>query len=126
MRFAVDLQKEASVSVNGVHLAGSIQGWNPAKTMMANLYNSNKIYEIILTADSGSYQYKFINGNDWGFTESAINKLVQFFNRFNHGIKLSPKDLKFLDWWMRKLTYECLYAPEMFLFVDQKYFQFYL
>lgn len=71
VRFAVDLQKEASVSVNGVHLAGSIQGWNPAKTMMANLYNSNKIYEIILTADSGSYQYKFINGNDWGFTESV-------------------------------------------------------
>jgi hypothetical protein len=33
----------------------------------------------------------------WGFTESSINKLVQFFNRFNHGIKISPKDLKFLD-----------------------------
>ena len=41
---------------------------------------------------------------------------------FNLGFfVVTRKDLKFLDWWMRKLTYECLYAPEMFLFVDQKW-----
>lgn len=65
IRFAVDMQKETAVSAYGVHLAGSIQGWNPASTMMANLYNANKIYEVILTADTANYEYKFVNGNDW-------------------------------------------------------------
>jgi hypothetical protein len=65
VRFAVDLAKEASVSSNGVHLAGSLQGWNPGSTRMANLYTANKVYEVIVCLASGSYEYKFVNGNDW-------------------------------------------------------------
>jgi hypothetical protein len=72
VRFAVDMQKEASVSADGVHLAGSLQGWNPATTRMTNLYdNKNKIYEIILTLDSATYQYKYVNGKAWGSDESV-------------------------------------------------------
>ncbi len=71
VRFAVDLQKSAPDTINGVHLAGSLQGWNPATTKMTNLYKSNKVYEVILTVDSATYQYKFINGNAWSSAESV-------------------------------------------------------
>jgi len=73
IRFAVDMQKEASVSSNGVHLAGSLQGWDPGKTQMANLYNTNKIYEYIAILDTGSYEYKFVNGNGWNSPNSPEN-----------------------------------------------------
>ncbi len=69
VRLAVDLKNE-TVSSNGVHLAGSLQGWDPAKTMMANLY-AGKLYEIIMTLDTGAHQYKFINGNGWSSSESV-------------------------------------------------------
>ncbi|MDP1725205.1 MAG: T9SS type A sorting domain-containing protein [Bacteroidota bacterium] len=71
IRFAVDMQKEASVSSNGVHIAGSIQGWDPTKTSMSNLFNNNKIYEYIAYLDSGSYEFKYVNGNAWGSDESV-------------------------------------------------------
>jgi hypothetical protein len=60
-----------TVGSDGVHIAGSLQGWNPASTSMANLFNNNKVYEWIAYLDSGSYQYKFINGNSWGGAESV-------------------------------------------------------
>jgi len=65
VRFAVDLSKEPAVSNKGVHLAGSLQGWNPASTSMSNLYTSNKLYEVIVCLAAGSYEYKYVNGNDW-------------------------------------------------------------
>lgn len=66
LRFAVDMDKVSAVSANGVHLAGSLQGWDPAKTAMTNLFPANnKVYEIIMIVDPGSYEYKFVNGNDW-------------------------------------------------------------
>ncbi len=73
IRFAVDMQKEVSVSANGVHIAGSLQGWDPAKTSMANLYNTNKIYEWIGYLDTGNYEYKFVNGNGWNSPNAPEN-----------------------------------------------------
>lgn len=70
VRFAVDMQKEATVSANGVHIAGSLQGWDPSKTSMANLFSANnKVYEWVAYLDSGSYEYKYVNGNAWGSDE---------------------------------------------------------
>ncbi len=81
VRLAVDLQKESEVSADGVHIAGSLQGWDPAKTAMANLYNTNKIYEIILTLADNSYEYKFVNGNAWGKDESVPSSCATNNNR---------------------------------------------
>ena len=39
VRFAVDMKNE-TVSSKGVHIAGSLQGWNPASTSMSNLFNN--------------------------------------------------------------------------------------
>ncbi|MCG9879438.1 MAG: T9SS type A sorting domain-containing protein [Bacteroidia bacterium] len=70
IRFAVDMQL-TTVNANGVHIAGSLQGWNPSTTTMANLFSNNKVYEWIAYLDSGSYQFKFINGNSWNDAESV-------------------------------------------------------
>lgn len=70
VRFAVDMQL-TTVNANGVHIAGSLQGWNPATTTMANLFSNNKVYEWIAYLDSGSYQFKFVNGNSWNDAESV-------------------------------------------------------
>lgn len=79
LRFAVDLQKEASVSANGVYIAGNFQGangasgdWKPNETRMTNLFLSNKIYEYIAYVDTtAGVEWKYLNGNDWPFNENV-------------------------------------------------------
>lgn len=81
VRLAVDLTKETSVSSDGVSVAGDFQGWSPGKTRMANLFSSNKIYEVIVFVSSGTYGYKFINGNAWGSDESVPSGCATSGNR---------------------------------------------
>ena len=81
VRFAVDLQKEASVSANGVHIAGDIQGWNPAASSMANLFTNNKIYEYIAYLDTNSHQFKYVNGNAWSGAEGVPSNCATGGNR---------------------------------------------
>ncbi len=79
VRFAVDLQKETSVSANGVYIAGNFQGangasgdWKPNETKMVNLFSNNKVYEYIayIGATDG-VEWKYLNGNDWPQNESV-------------------------------------------------------
>jgi hypothetical protein len=61
----------ATVSPNGVHLAGPFQGWNPGSTAMTDP-DSDGIYSVTLQLAEGiTYPYKFINGNGWGSDESV-------------------------------------------------------
>ncbi len=55
----------------GIHVAGSFNGWDPAATALTPM--GNNVYGVILPVASGDYQYKFINGNAWGFEESSID-----------------------------------------------------
>jgi hypothetical protein len=61
---SVDMSNE-TVSPNGVHVAGAFQGWNPGATELTDPDMDN-IYSITLALQPGTYQYKFVNGNDWG------------------------------------------------------------
>ncbi|TND07867.1 MAG: hypothetical protein FD123_2857 [Bacteroidetes bacterium] len=65
LRFYVDMQNETSVSPNGVHVAGSFQGWDPATTRMFSF--DGDVYEYIAYVDTGmntfAYEYKYANGN---------------------------------------------------------------
>jgi hypothetical protein len=70
IRFAVDMRNE-TVGANGVHIAGAIQGWDPSASNMANLFSNNSVYEYIAYVDTGSYGYKYVNGNAWGSDESV-------------------------------------------------------
>jgi hypothetical protein len=68
--FRVDMQKE-TVPMEGVHIAGSFQGWNPGSTPLFPMFNN--IWEITLPiAANTTIEYKFINGNSWGQDESVF------------------------------------------------------
>jgi hypothetical protein len=59
--FRVDMRTK-TVSPDGVHLAGTFQGWNPAATPMASTGDSIFTYTESLLSGT-SVQYKFVNGN---------------------------------------------------------------
>jgi hypothetical protein len=58
-----------------------------------SLESPNKINIVHYTGKGSMHD----SNTHWGFTDSAIQKLVEFFNRFEHGINISPDDLRFLD-----------------------------
>ncbi len=59
-----------TVDPNGVHVAGSFQGWNPASTALTDS-NADGIFEITVNiAEGETVNYKFINGNAWSGSES--------------------------------------------------------
>ncbi|MED5426592.1 MAG: CBM20 domain-containing protein, partial [Candidatus Neomarinimicrobiota bacterium] len=66
--FQVDMSNE-TVNENGVHVAGSMQGWDPAATALSD-EDADGIYSVtlVLTADD-TVEYKYINGNAWGDDE---------------------------------------------------------
>ena len=67
--FKVDMQYQ-TVSENGIHLAGAMQGWDPSSTPLSD--NGNGIWEVTLSlTEFTSYEYKFINGNSWGSDEQV-------------------------------------------------------
>lgn len=90
VRFALDLAKESAVSSNGVHIAGSLQGWDPSKTEMSNLFNTNKIYEVVICLANGSYEFKYVNGNAWGKDESVPSGCAVNGNR---GVTVNSADI---------------------------------
>jgi len=78
--FQVDMTGQ-TVSPDGVHIAGTFQGWDPAATEM--MHQGNNIYAVTLPLNSGEiHRYKFINGNNWGVGEYVPNEcgLVDFSN----------------------------------------------
>lgn len=80
--FQVDMSRE-NVSADGVHIAGSFQGWNPSATPMVSQGNGIYTYTAMLDRNA-TYEYKFINGNQWGpgFDESVPAACAQNGNRF--------------------------------------------
>lgn len=61
--FNIDMSGVASVSENGVHLAGSFQGWDPSGTPLTE--GANGFWSVTVEMEPGTYEFKFINGNDW-------------------------------------------------------------
>ncbi len=62
--FRVDMTTQESISPNGVHVAGSFQGWNPSATPLHD-DDDDGIWETTVFMEPGEIQFKFINGNDW-------------------------------------------------------------
>lgn len=60
--FRVDLRNADSISLEGIHLAGNFQGWNPSATPMVTTGDSLYTYTGSFLAGS-TIEYKFINGN---------------------------------------------------------------
>ncbi len=66
--FKVDMTGQ-TISANGVHVAGSFQGWNPSTTALTN--TSGNIWEVTVPNITGNIEYKFVNGNAWGSDEGV-------------------------------------------------------
>lgn len=62
VRFKVNMNNE-TVHPDGVHIAGSFQGWNPASARMGEVIDLTGIYEYQAYLQTGTYNYKFVNGN---------------------------------------------------------------
>jgi hypothetical protein len=74
--FQVDMNQQV-VDPNGVHVAGNFQAaagfagdWDPSTTALTDA-NSDGVYEVTVTIPTGTYEYKFVNGNGWGGAESV-------------------------------------------------------
>lgn len=66
----VDMQNQ-TVAAEGVHVAGSFQGWDPAATEMTDA-DMDGVYEYTFTTDTAAtYEFKFLNGNAWGMEEGV-------------------------------------------------------
>lgn len=67
VRFAVDMEKVATIAPEGVLLAGSFTSWADGQKRMANLFaDKNKVFEYIALLDTAQHGYKFKNGdNGW-------------------------------------------------------------
>lgn len=85
MTFAVNMSN-VNVSANGVHLAGGFgaygySNWSPSVIAMTD-GDGNGVYTVTLTLPAGqSFEYKFINGNDWPGAESVPAGCENFSNR---------------------------------------------
>jgi len=91
--FRVDMTG-LTVSPNGVHLAGSFQGWDPSSTEMLPV--GNNIYAVSLTLNSGEIEtYKFINGNAWG-EEEVVPFECSTQDIYNNRIIIAPENDKTL------------------------------
>ena len=67
--FRVDMSG-VSVSPDGVHVAGDLNGWSPNGTQLTN--QGGGIYMATVSLDPGrDIQYKYLNGNAWGTEEAA-------------------------------------------------------
>ena len=68
--FKVNMSNEGLVSPNGVHIAGEMQGWNPATTMMTN--EGAGVYKSVFTLNArDTVEYKYINGTTWPENEAV-------------------------------------------------------
>lgn len=67
--FKVDMSTE-TVSADGVHIVGSINGWNTSATPLTREGNTD-IYSATIQLNTGWQEYKFLNGNTWGTEESV-------------------------------------------------------
>jgi hypothetical protein len=79
--FRVDMANVEIISPDGVHIAGTFQGWNPGATEMQLV--SDYVYSYTAILQSGThYEYKFINGNQWGQQETVPEECAYNNNRY--------------------------------------------
>ena len=68
--FSVDMSVVSSVSENGVHVVGPFQGWDPSATPLID--NGDSTWSVTIGMQPGTYEFKFINSNDWDGNEENM------------------------------------------------------
>lgn len=80
--FTADLAG-ADASAEGVHVAGSFQGWNPEGTPMTDLGDGTYQVEVDVLSTTSYIEYKYLNGNAWGTDEVVPASCSYNNNRFH-------------------------------------------
>lgn len=84
LTFRVDMKNE-TISPDGIHIAGSFQGWLPGTTAMID--EGNHVYSYTLTLLEGSsVEYRFVNGNSASGYEIVPAECSMNGNRFFNAI----------------------------------------
>jgi hypothetical protein len=92
VRFKVNMNNE-TVHPNGIHIAGSFQGWNPASARMGEVLELTGIYEYQAYLQIGTYNYKFVNGNtsaDYEYVSGACASAGQRSVTLTQDVMLDP------------------------------------
>lgn len=94
--FQVDM-RDQSVSPQGVHLAGSFNGWSTTATPMA--LSSGSVYSVNLSLVEGnSYLYKFVNGNTGeGYETVPAECGVPYEGSYARSVLTSSEDVTLTD-----------------------------
>ena len=72
-----------NVPSEGVHIAGTWQGWDAGATPMAHI-SGTEVWTYTTTFPAGTYlRYKFINGNAWGVDENVPGACADGIDRFH-------------------------------------------
>lgn len=84
-----------------IHFVRNTRG---IKILVNITYGDNMAYEFTIEAPNKININHYTGSGSlhdadthFGFTDESIKDLVNFFNAFNHGVKLTEKDLSFLD-----------------------------
>ncbi len=80
LRFRVNMVHQ-SVSPDGVHVAGTFQGWNPVTLRMGPVIDTSGIYEYEAYLPLGNYEFKYVNGNTVGDYEALFGSCATNGNR---------------------------------------------
>lgn len=111
--FKVDMSLQ-TVSADGVHLAGGFGSagyadWNPGGIEMTDSDGDN-IYEVTLNLPTGTYEYKFVNGNAWGGDEAAPTACA--LAGTNRGVVIDSDEDVTLQFCFGQCTETCIANPD--------------
>ena len=79
LRFKVDMSEAGAIDPAGVHVAGDFQAWDPSNVMLYSF--GSGVYEIIAYLQTGTYEFKYYNGNTMGTSETVPNSCAVSSNR---------------------------------------------
>ena len=83
-------------STEGIHVAGSFQGWNPEGTPMTDQGNGTYEVQVEVLQPLQYLEYKYLNGNSWGSDETVPEDCSFNNNRFAI-LDLNNSETSFLD-----------------------------
>ncbi len=110
--FKVNMSLQA-VSPNGVHVAGAFQGWNPgdpAGEMTDG--DADGVYEVTLPVQPGTYNYKFVNGNDWNGADNSNESLPSECNTGGNRTIVVGAENMTVEYCYSQCTVECIADPD--------------
>ena len=104
--FKVNMALQGGGNPDGVSIAGSFQGWSPGATLMTD-DDSDGIYEVTLSLEQGSYEYKFVNGLTWDGGENVPGACNSGGNR---GVEVGADNMT-VEYCFNQCTAECVEDP---------------